>query len=482
MPSSARSGRRTAPASRPCSTARSAHAGAAAAGRQRPAGGRPGHRDRVGQGPVHRARRLRGGGRRRAARGARRPRPPSPTCTGSTRTRSATGAWSTSTTCCARAADALERRRVVRRGPALALPAPLRRRVPGRQPAAAPPAAGVARRAHRPVRRGRPQPGDLPVERRRCVVPGRVRRRVPRRRGAGPRPQPPLLPAGRDPGGRRARGGQGRRGDPAHRHRRPGPDPHHRLVRRRPGRGRGHRPGAPRAPPPGAPVVRPGRARAHQRADGRDRTGPAPGTHPVPRARRRLVHRPSGRARGVALGPRVPGFVGELPRRPRRRRGHGTRRRGDRPAQRRRPRRRPHARSGAHRAPRVAAGARPARPRHAHRRARGPGVAVPRLVGRHGERWRDRAALARCGRRGQLPRQQGARVARGAPRRARGGLRAEQPRPHRGRPRRGAAPALRGPDPRRADLEPLLGAATHLRHAHGRAIALTVVGVAAQGV
>ena len=63
-----------------------------------------------------------------------------PRSTSATRTRSANGAWSTSTTCCGYAADAARGRPRLRRRPALAVPAPLRRRVPGRQPAAVPPA------------------------------------------------------------------------------------------------------------------------------------------------------------------------------------------------------------------------------------------------------------------------------------------------------------------------------------------------------
>ena len=164
-----------------------------------------GVRDRVGQGPAaspptttpprrrragaHPAGRRRRGGRRlRALRGRE----------------AAPRRWSTSTTCSAGCADDLRRRPDVRRRPALAVPPPLRRRVPGRQPAAVPAARGVARRPRRPLRRRRPQPGHLRVERRRRRVPARLRSTTfPGAEVRAARRQLPLDPA--DPG--RARRG-----------------------------------------------------------------------------------------------------------------------------------------------------------------------------------------------------------------------------------------------------------------------------------
>ena len=58
------------------------------------------------------------------------------------------------------------RRPRLRRRAALEVPTSLRRRVPRHQPSAAPPARGLARRASRPVRRRRPRPGHLRLERR----------------------------------------------------------------------------------------------------------------------------------------------------------------------------------------------------------------------------------------------------------------------------------------------------------------------------
>ncbi len=97
----------------------------------------------------------------------------------------------------------------VRGRPALALAAPVRGRVPGPQPAAAPAAHGLAGNLHGPVRRRRPAPGGLRLERRRPRPPGPGSRRLALDRGrcistttiaARPRSWPPaaavLGPAG----------------------------------------------------------------------------------------------------------------------------------------------------------------------------------------------------------------------------------------------------------------------------------------------
>ena len=138
-------------------------------------------RDRVGEGPAGRARRLRRG--RGRAPGAARPRRPTAIADAVPRLRGreAPGrAWSTSTTCCALCSHLHRDRPGVRRRPALAVPAPVRRRVPGREPAAArgcsTPGGATS---YRPVRRRRPPPGHLRLERRRRRLPSGFRRLYP---------------------------------------------------------------------------------------------------------------------------------------------------------------------------------------------------------------------------------------------------------------------------------------------------------------
>ncbi len=99
------------------------------------------------------------------------------------------------------------RRRPICGGYPVAVPAPLRRRVPRRQPGAVPALAGLAGRPGRSVRRGRPEPGDLQLERRRPHAPYRVSGAVSIGRGRHSGRQLPLDAA--DP--RRRQRGFGRR-------------------------------------------------------------------------------------------------------------------------------------------------------------------------------------------------------------------------------------------------------------------------------
>ena len=192
-------------------------------------------------------------------------------------------------------------RPVVRRRPTVAVPAPVRRRVPGRQPAPGAAAAGVARRPGRPVRRGRSQPGDLPLERCRRLVPRRLR--------------PPTIPAPRwssstTTTGRRRRSCRrppsvlaGERGRPRRRCGPTGPSgPVPTVVGYETDGGEAarHRPGAARRPRARRALVGAGGARAHQRPDRADRGGAPPGRHPLSGPRRPGAARRARRARPAA--------------------------------------------------------------------------------------------------------------------------------------------------------------------------------------
>ena len=209
---------------------------------------------------------------------AARRRPRSPSCTAATRRRSASAASSTSTTCSPLCADAIET------DPAFAAAQrwrfrhlfvdeyqdvnPLQERLLR---------AWLGDR-RRPVRRRRPEPGHLPVERRRRVVPHRS--------------SPAATPAPRSSSsstttGRRRRScrrprrcspATGGRPRPLRANRPDGPVPEIVGYRTDGGRGPRHRPGAARRARPGVSVVVPGGARAHQRADGAHRVGAAPGS------------------------------------------------------------------------------------------------------------------------------------------------------------------------------------------------------------
>ncbi len=166
--------------------------------------GRRGHRDRMGQGPHGVARRLRGGRthRRAPATGARPGHGRSLPALRAGEDQKPPGRL--------RRPPSLVRHRPrarphLRRRPTVAVPAPVRRRVPGRQPAPVPAPGGVAGRAVRPVRGGRPQPGHLRLERRRPSLPHRVPGPLPVGRGGAPRRQLPVVTPDPGRGQRRAR-------------------------------------------------------------------------------------------------------------------------------------------------------------------------------------------------------------------------------------------------------------------------------------
>ena len=153
----------------------------------------------------------------------------------------------------------------VRRGPALAVPPPVRRRVPGRQPPPVRAAVGLAGPGLGRLHRGRPQPGHLRLERRRRPLPHRLRPLLPRRGDGGPGGQLPLHPPGAGRGQRRPPG--------RHQRAHPAPAPPARRGRAhragaggRDGGGPGRGPCRPGLPPSRGAVVGPGRAGAHQRA------------------------------------------------------------------------------------------------------------------------------------------------------------------------------------------------------------------------
>ena len=280
-----------------CSSARVGCSAASSAGRRRMARARARGRDRVGQGPAGRPRRLRRGGR--AGRPAHRRSP---------RDRVA------ALYAALRGGEAPARRGRLRRP---AAPLRARRSRSDRTFAAAQRwrfrhlfvdefqdvnplqhrlLDGWLGRPRRPVRGRRPQPGHLRLERRRRRVPPRLRRH---RHGGqvvelddNYRSSPEILAVAAavlDGGGRR----------PLTAHRPTGPVPDRRRLPDRHRRGARHRPGRARPPPPGGPVGPPGRARPHQRPDAAHRGGAPPGPHPVPGAGRGTVPRPARGRRGA---------------------------------------------------------------------------------------------------------------------------------------------------------------------------------------
>ena len=226
--------------------------------------------------------------------------------------------------------------RDVRRGPALALPAPVRRRVPGRDAAPGPVAARLARRSHRPVRRRRRRPGDLRVRgRRRGAARASSRRSSPaapssrsttttdRRRRSS---RSPSRCSARPPASTRPRVVQSMRLD--------GPAPTVTRLRRRRRRSGGRRAGVLGGVRARCPVVGDGRAVPHQRAvvalRGRVRAARRPGADAGHRRASPTGPPCKAAARGDARGrPRrgSPATLLRAPRRSRRGTGRGTRRR-----------------------------------------------------------------------------------------------------------------------------------------------------------
>ena len=177
----------------------------------------------------------------------------------------------------------------------------------------------LAGRPHRPVRRRRPQPGDLRLERRRRRVPARGSAAATRRptscastttTARRPRSWPPRPPccagAGVEDRARATRHGTTARSSRLERH--PTDRAEAVAVARAVRDGR-----APRAPWSAQAVLRP-----HPRPDRGDRRGAARRGHPLPGPRRRVAARPARGARGARPAAPLPRPAVGLPARPRR--------------------------------------------------------------------------------------------------------------------------------------------------------------------